>query len=260
MKRMTTANLTHAEATARSAALRLSTYDLHLDVTNAPTDADSYDVTARITFTTTETETFVDYLGKAVHSVRVNGEEVENTFDGGRVYLSNLPVGEELTVEIAGSSYYSRTGQGLHRMHDQADGTTYLYSHLEPSDARRIFPCFDQPDLKASYEVHLTGPEGWELLSNQPEVNREEAADGNVTVHFAETPLLSTYLTSFAAGPYVEKHSTWTAPDGSLDVELRAFARASMAEYLDDEILQVTAQGMDFFHNNYGYPLSLIHI
>ena len=254
MKRMTTANLTHAEATARSAALRLSTYDLHLDVTNAPTDADSYDVTARITFTTTETETFVDYLGKAVHSVRVNGEEVENTFDGGRVYLSNLPVGEELTVEIAGSSYYSRTGQGLHRMHDQADGTTYLYSHLEPSDARRIFPCFDQPDLKASYEVHLTGPEGWELLSNQPEVNREEAADGNVTVHFAETPLLSTYLTSFAAGPYVEKHSTWTAPDGSLDVELRAFARASMAEYLDDEILQVTAQGMDFFHNNYGYP------
>ena len=251
---MTTANLTHAEATARSAALRLSTYDLHLDVTNAPTDVDSYEVTARITFTTTEPETFVDYLGKAVHSVRVNGEEVENTFDGGRVYLRDLPVGEELTVEITGSSYYSRTGQGLHRMHDQADGTTYLYSHLEPSDARRIFPCFDQPDLKACYKVHLTGPEGWELLSNQPEVAREAAADGNVTVHFAETPLLSTYLTSFAAGPYAEKHSTWTAPDDSLTVELRAFARASMAEYLDDEILQVTAQGMDFFHANFGYP------
>ena len=125
---MTTANLTHAEATARSAALRLSTYELYLDVTSAPTDADSYEVTSRMSFTTTKPETFVDYLGKAVHSVRVNGEEVENTFDGGRVYLSNLPVGEELTVEITGSSYYSRTGQGLHRMRDQADGTTYLYS------------------------------------------------------------------------------------------------------------------------------------
>lgn len=250
---MTTANLTHAEATARSAALRLSTYELHLDVTSAPTNADSYEVTSRISFTTTEPKTFVDYLGKAVHAVRVNGEEVENTFDGGRVYLSNLPVGEELTVEITGSSYYSRTGQGLHRMHDQADGTTYLYSHLEPSDARRIFPCFDQPDLKASYEVHLTGPEGWQLLSNQPEVGREKTDSGDVA-HFAPTPLLSTYLTAFAAGPYVEKHSTWTAPDGSLEVELRAFARASMADYLDDEILQVTAQGMDFFHNNYGYP------
>ncbi|HIX80323.1 MAG TPA: aminopeptidase N, partial [Candidatus Corynebacterium faecipullorum] len=160
---------------------------------------------------------------------------------------------EELTVEITGSSYYSRTGQGLHRMHDQADDTTYLYSHLEPSDARRIFPCFDQPDLKASYEVHLTGLEGWQLLSNQPEVSREKTEGGEVA-HFAPTPLLSTYLTAFAAGPYVEKHSTWTAPDGSLSVELRAFARASMAEYLDDEILQVTAQGMDFFHNNFGYP------
>ena len=250
---MTTANLTHAEATARSAALRLSTYELHLDVTNAPTDADSYEVTSRMSFTTTQPETFVDYLGKAVHSVRVNGEDVENTFDGGRVYLSNLPVGEELTVEITGSSYYSRTGQGLHRMHDQADGTTYLYSHLEPSDARRIFPCFDQPDLKARYTVHLTGPEGWQLLSNQPEVGREKA-DGGEVAHFAETPLLSTYLTAFAAGPYTAKHSTWTAPDGSLTVELRAFARASMAEYLDDEILQVTAQGMDFFHSNFGYP------
>ncbi|OFN38382.1 aminopeptidase N [Corynebacterium sp. HMSC072A04] len=250
---MTTANLTHAEASARSAALRLSTYELHLDVTSAPTDADSYEVTSRITFTTTEPETFVDYLGKAVHAVRVNGEEVENTFDGGRVYLRNLPVGEELTVEITGSSYYSRTGQGLHRMHDQADDTTYLYSHLEPSDARRIFPCFDQPDLKASYEVHLTGPEGWQLLSNQPEVGREKT-EGREVAHFAPTPLLSTYLTAFAAGPYVEKHSTWTAPDGSLEVELRAFARASMVEYLDDEILQVTAQGMDFFHSNYGYP------
>ena len=250
---MTTANLTHAEASARSAALCLSTYELYLDVTSAPSDADSYEVTSRISFTTTKPETFVDYLGKAVHAVRVNGEEVENTFDGGRVYLRDLPVGEELTVEITGSSYYSRTGQGLHRMHDQADDTTYLYSHLEPSDARRIFPCFDQPDLKASYEVHLTGPEGWQLLSNQPEVGREKTDSGEVA-HFAPTPLLSTYLTAFAAGPYVEKHSTWTAPDGSLDVELRAFARASMAEYLDDEILQVTAQGMDFFHSNYGYP------
>ena len=250
---MTTANLTHAEASARSAALRLSTYELYLDVTSAPSDADSYEITSRITFTTTEPETFVDYLGKAVHAVRVNGEEVENTFDGGRVYLRNLPVGEELTVEITGSSYYSRTGQGLHRMHDQADDTTYLYSHLEPSDARRIFPCFDQPDLKASYEVHLTGPEGWQLLSNQPEVGREKT-EGREVAHFAPTPLLSTYLTAFAAGPYVEKHSTWSAPDGTLSVELRAFARASMAEYLDDEILQVTAQGMDFFHSNYGYP------
>ncbi|MDO5032203.1 aminopeptidase N [Corynebacterium sp.] len=247
------ANLSHDEAQARSAALTLSTYELHLDVTGAPTEAETFGVISRIRLSNTAPDTFLDYLGAAVESVRVNGEEVANTFDGGRIYLSGLPVGEELTIEVVGSSRYSRTGQGLHRMHDQADGNTYLYSHLEPSDARRIFPCFDQPDLKARYTVHITGPEGWQLLANQPEVSRETTESG-VTATFAETPLLSTYLTSFAAGPYVSTERTWTAPDGSLSSELRAFARASMGEYLDEEILEITARGMDFFHQAFGFP------
>ncbi|OFT52891.1 aminopeptidase N [Corynebacterium sp. HMSC06D04] len=248
-----TANLTQAEAQARSAALQISAYHLHLDVNSAPTSAETFEVTSRITFTTNAPETFVDYLGDKVRSVRLNGTEVENTFDGGRIYLRDLPVGEEISVEITGSSRYSRTGQGLHRMQDQADGNPYLYSHLEPSDARRIFPCFDQPDLKANFTVTLSGPTGWQLLSNQPEENRSESGD-SVSVTFASTPLLSTYLTSFAAGPYVSKQRTWNAPDGTLSAQLRAFARASMEQYLDDEILEITAQGMDFFHQAYKFP------
>ena len=101
----------------------------------------------------------MDYLGEQVTRVAVQGEDVEVDFHDSRIYLHELPVGEEITVEIQGVSAFSRTGQGMHRMVDNADGNTYLYSHLEPSDARRIFPCFDQPDLKAVFYTTITAPE-----------------------------------------------------------------------------------------------------
>ena len=246
---MTDANLTHVEAQARTRALELSAYYLHLDLSQAPTEEAGYTVTSRVDFTTTDAEVFLDYLGESVQSVAINGKAVEPDFDGGRIYLHDLPTGTPLSVEVTGTSLYSRTGQGLHRMRDNADGQTYVYSHLEPSDARRIFACFDQPDLKAVVNVTMTAPEGWTVLSNQPAIST-----AGTTTTFAPTPRLSTYLTSFAAGPYVSKRRTWNAPDGSLSSELRAFARASMEEYLDDEILDITARGMDFFHENYGFP------
>lgn len=264
MAGMSQANLTHIEAQFRAEALTLSAYHLHLDISQAANHEEkAYPVTSRIEFRTTEPELFIDYLGADVTALTINNEPADVDFRDGRIYLHDLPINEDLTVEIAGLSSYSRSGQGLHRMHDTADGKSYLYSHLEPSDARRIFPCFEQPDLKARFHVKLSAPAEWEILSNQPEISRKISSatssdSGEVaevaTVEFAETPLLSTYLTSFAAGPYASKKQTWTAPDESLTVELRSLARASMADFLDDEILELTAQGMDFFHENFDFP------
>src|SRR5699024_6158617 len=104
-----------------------------------------------------------------ISNLSINGNPVDVDFHDGRIYLQDLPTGEEVTVEINSLSSYSRSGQGLHRMLDTADGNTYLYSHLEPSDARRIFPCFEQPDLKAKFHVKLSAPAEWEILANQPE-------------------------------------------------------------------------------------------
>lgn len=236
----------------RAAAVGLRAYHLHLDLSEV-LDSPTYRVTTCLELSSSEPELFLDYLGESVAEVKVNSTPQEVDFDGSIIRLHGLPVGEELTIEVTGHSRYSRTGQGLHRMHDQADDATYLYSHLEPSDARRIFPCLEQPDLKAVFHVRMTAPKKWQILSNQPEVERSEEGE-LATVTFAPTPPLSTYLTSFAAGPYQYQERTWTAPDGSHSAQLRAFARASMFEHLDEEILELTAQGMDFFHQNFGYP------
>ena len=248
--------LTYQEATARTAALSLHAYRVHLDVTSAP-DGDAATFTARteVDITTREADTFLDYLGADVTAVTVDGASVPVRFDGSRVHLTGLPTGTRVTVGVEGRSYYSRTGQGLHRFTDTADGNTYLYSHLEPSDARRIFPCFDQPDLKAPFEFTVTAPKDWEVLNNQPAADRDASAADTQTVRFQPTPLLSTYLTAVAAGPYIAKRRTWRAPhDPERTIELTALARTSMADYLDDEILEITAQGLDYFDAHFGYP------
>ena len=61
---------------------------------------------------------------------------------------------------------YMNTGEGLHRFVDPVDGAVYLYSQFETADAKRLFPCFDQPDLKATFTFTVTAPADWQVVSN----------------------------------------------------------------------------------------------
>ncbi|MGR7000412.1 hypothetical protein ACU686_24100, partial [Yinghuangia aomiensis] len=91
---------------------------------------------------------FADLLAPEVHSVTLNGRELDpaSVFDGARIALDGLAAENELRV--VASCAYSHTGQGLHRFEDPADGKVYTYA-LEPADARRLYANFEQPDLKA---------------------------------------------------------------------------------------------------------------
>ena len=235
--------LTLADARHRSAHLTVAHYDLWLGLTDDPATAETFAVTSEITLTSAAAGIVLDYLGESVTAVEVDGAPVEYLFADGQIRLE-VPVDTRCSVKVAGRSRYSRTGQGLHRFTDPADSRTYLYSHFEPSDARRVYPCFDQPDLKATFSVRMSVPEGWTALANGAETGR---VDG--TVHFAETRPMSTYLTAFAAGEYVRAgHAT------SEGVELGVWARASMAEFVDEEFLQITARGLPHFNEVFGYP------
>ncbi len=77
----------------------------------------------------------------------------------------------------------------------------FLYTLLVPDRARTVFPCFDQPDLKATFTLSLTIPKAWKALSNAP-LKDSSATATNKTYNYAKSDTVSTYLFSFAAGRF----------------------------------------------------------
>ena len=102
----------------------------------------------------------------------------------------------------------------------------YLYSQFETADAKRVFACFDQPDLKATFDVSVTAPAHWQVISNGATVGVEDG------VHtFATTPRMSTYLVALIAGPYARWDDVYSDENG--DIPLGIFCRASLGEFMD---------------------------
>ncbi|MER5864645.1 aminopeptidase N [Kitasatospora sp. NPDC002040] len=253
-------NLSREEAQHRAAILSVDSYRVHLDLTSAvdPTAA-TFRSTTTLAFRSSEAgaTSFADLLAPAVRAVTLNGRSLDpaEVFDGHRVLLADLAEQNLLVVEA--DCAYSRTGEGLHRFVDPVDGETYLYTHFEPADSRRVFANFEQPDLKAPFTFTVTAPAAWDVYANA--VHTSVTGDDAARVwEFAPTQPISTYLTAVVAGPYhVERdHYSRESADGSkLEIPLAATCRKSLAKYFDaDEIFTVTKQGLDFFHTEFDYP------
>jgi aminopeptidase N len=239
-------NLTRNEARERARLLKVQSYEVDLDLTGGEATFRSVTI-VRFGCTSPGAASFVDLSAPQVSEIVLNEAPVDlAAFDGNRIALTGLAASNELRV--VADCAYSRTGEGLHRFVDPADKGTYLYSDLETFDAHQIYACFDQPDLKATYELTVTGQDDWQVVSNMaPDGDPEPAGPGNLRWHFPPTPLLSTYITAVAAGPY---HVVRSEHDG---IPLGVFCRQSLAVYLDaDEILEVTRQGFDYYHREFG--------
>jgi len=240
--------LTRGEAAVRSALIKVASYHVDLDLTGGDDVFASVSV-ARFDCTEPGSTSFINLTAPAVREITLNGEPVSlDAFDGDRITLDGLAASNVLRVTA--DCAYSRSGEGLHRFTDPADGRVYMYSDLETFDAHRVYACFDQPDMKAAYELAVTAPADWIVVSNMtPESSIEDGEA--LRWHFPPTPPLPTYITAVAAGPY---HVVRDEHDG---IPLGVFCRQSLASYLDaDEILEVTRQGFDFYHNSFGikYP------
>ncbi len=169
-----------------------------------------------------------------------------------RIRLDDLQAENVLTVRA--TCTYSRTGEGLHRFVDPVDDATYLYTQFETADAKRMYACFDQPDLKAVFTFTVTAPEGWEVVSNEPHAEPEPIGDGNAVYRFAATPRISTYITALVAGPYHVVRDSYQRADGTV-IPLGLYCRASLGQYLDtEEILEFTRQGFGYFEEQFGRP------
>ena len=243
-------NLTRDEARDRAELIEVESYQVDLDLSGSDETFESVS-TVRFRSARPGAATFLELTAPAVAQITLNGAAVPlEAFDGHRIALTGLAERNELRV--VAHCAYSRTGEGLHRFTDPADDGVYLYTDLETYDAHRVYACFDQPDLKASFEFTVTAPDGWKVISNAaPDQVGEPAAPGITRWHFPAGPVMSTYITAIAAGPYFEVTGRH---DG---IPLGIYCRQSLASYLDsDEIFDVTRQGFDYFHAAFGvrYP------
>jgi aminopeptidase N len=240
-------SLTRAEAAARSTTITVAAYEIDLDLTGDGTTFRSRTV---VGFAAQPgSATFIELEPAELISATLNGVPLDpaGALSDCRLALTGLAATNELVVEA--EMRYSNTGEGLHRFVDPVDKQVYLYGHMFLDGARRIFPCFDQPDLKARYRLSVTAPSDWLVAANGAPA--EPAVAGRY--RFAETLPLSSYLFTLIAGPY---HARTDEHDG---IPLALYARQSLARYLDaeaDELFTVTKQCLDRYHELFAvrYP------
>ncbi|MGW6458237.1 aminopeptidase N [Streptomyces sp. NPDC055078] len=247
--------LTRDEAQTRALLLDVHRYTIDLDLTTGAdtppepsgTGEEIFGSRTVIHFTArADGDTFFEVKPAALRSITLDGQPldpadlVENRFP-----LTGLSAGEhELRVEAR--MRYSHTGEGMHRFTDPTDGETYVYTQLFMEDVQRVFAAFDQPDLKAVFEVSVTAPDGWTVLGNGVATDR---GDGTWTC--APTPPLATYLIAVAAGPW---HSVRTEHAG---LPFGIHCRRSLGEFLDadaDELFEITRQCYDRYHEKFEEP------
>src|SRR5215204_2660516 len=213
-------NLTRAQAQQRAELLDVDSYTIELDLTDGggkPGDT-TFRSTTRVRFgcTTPGESSWIDLVAAGVTRAVLNGVELDvsgyREDDG--IALPDLAESNELLVQA--QCRYMNTGEGLHRFVDPLDGNVYLYSQFETADAKRVFACFDQPDLKARYRFTVQAPEGWTVISNGSEVARTPTGDGAATWEFAETERISSYLTALVAGAYHRAEFGYASTSGEV--------------------------------------------
>jgi aminopeptidase N len=161
--------------------------------------------------------------------------------------------GGENVIRMRVASPIAAAGTAVTLYRDREDGSEYVYSLFVPADASTVFPCFDQPDLKARFALALEIPAGWEAVSNAPAA--ESTPRGGVKrVRFRETEPISTYLFAFAAGPFatLDEREEGVAPQP----EARLWVRKSRLERARGEAYELFLrhrQALEYFTDYFGF-------
>jgi aminopeptidase N len=246
-------NLTRDDAQQRTRTLEIDSYAIELDLTRGP---ERFGTSTVIRWRAEPgSSTFCELADAEILELTLNGERLDlGAYDRteGRIALTLPATDNELRV--VATCAYSHTGQGLHHFTDPVDGNVYLHTQFATADAQRMFACFDQPDLKATFQFTVTAPGDWEVVSNT--AGSATTAGQNRVWQFPATQRLSTYLAAVVAGPYHSVADEYLGPDGQR-IPLRVLCRASLAAHFDAEaILDVTKRGLAFYQDAFeiAYP------
>jgi aminopeptidase N len=151
-------------ARQRASRIRDVRYDLSLDVTGRDT------ATGRVVVRFERTgpgDVILDFRGPWVGPATVNGQSAPTEQNGAHIRIPARALRDGANeVELAFQALMAPAGASIIRYRDVTDGSDYLYTLLVPADANQLFPCFDQPDLKARVTLALTTPVAWAAVSN----------------------------------------------------------------------------------------------
>ena len=228
-------------------------YDLYLDLDKTGL---LFNGKTKISFQLSDTKTplRIDFTRGHIHRTSINGKSIHVPYNGQFFHIPahHLKLGAN-TVQVDYSHPYSRDGAGLYRFVDPEDQKVYLYSDFEPYDSNRMFPAFDQPDLKATYSFKVKAPKDWHVITSVREQKIENQHNFRLW-HFPKSAKFSTYIISLHAGPYYQWKSTWRSKKGQR-IPLRLFARQSIKKYIKyKDWFKFTKQGFNFMPKYYGYP------
>jgi len=192
-------------------------------------------------------DVILDFRGPRLADVRVNGKDAPTSFNGAHL---RIPAGEihpgQNAVTASFSALIAPAGASIIRFHDDRDNADYLYTLFVPSDANALFPCFDQPDLKARLTLSLTVPATWHALANGI-TQKVDTTSAAITYHFRETDPLPTYLFAFAAGRW---HEFTGGPRNT-----HLWVRASRAKEVEVDSLQTqVASAIGSLQKYFGVP------
>ncbi|HEX7824557.1 MAG TPA: aminopeptidase N, partial [Mycobacterium sp.] len=248
-------NLTRDQAAERAALVTVDAYRIVLDLTDgegAPSQR-TFRSTTTVEFSALAgADTVIDIAADAIHGATLNGVDIDVSAYDESTGVPLVGLAEHNVVVVDADCLYSNTGEGLHRFVDPVDDEVYLYSQFETADAKRMFACFDQPDLKATFDVSVTAPAHWQVISNGAVVADEPSGNESVRT-FATTPRMSTYLVALIAGPYARWDDVYS--DGHGNIPLGIYCRGSLKEFMDAErLFTETKQGFEFYHENFGVP------
>jgi puromycin-sensitive aminopeptidase len=137
--------------------------------------------------------------------ISIVGVTYDDEFERATLALADQVKPGTYTLDIVYTGTINDQLRGLYRsIYRDGDGTEHVIatSQCQSTDARRVFPCWDEPDLKATFQTTIVVATGLEAYSNGAEVSRTALDDGRVEFDFAPTMKMSTYLLAFIVGPF----------------------------------------------------------
>lgn len=241
-------NLTREQAVKRKQQVKSVNYELYLELKKASDDYNGKTI-IQIELKDTNEDLTIDANLRKIISIKVNGKILAKyPSRTGSFDIPKAVLAKKMNIEVVYSSTANNESRGFRKIKDGTDNEEYFFTDFEPYYAHWMFPCLDQPDLKATYKLTVKAPEQWKIIHNEMVSSESKEGDFKTTV-FKKTPIFSTYSFFLGAGPFVE----WQDKAG--DIPLFLHVRKSIAKFADPETIFATIKsGLKFFTEYYDYP------